>query len=175
MTSSMAARPSTSQEPSSRRTKLLRRRLMLLRQVAGDRAQDVGQRDQAEKVAIFVDHEGDVQRHGAEHLQQPHHLHGLGHVERLAQVRLDLDALAGDQIADQILLLHDAERMAEVAVARHHEARVRAFGDLARDRFRDRRRGRSSRRPGRGVMIEATVRSASVEHAVDHVLLDLRR
>ena len=67
---------------------------MLLGQIAGDRFQDVGQRHQAEEVAVLVHHEADMERHRAEQLQHAQHLDVLRHVERLAQVRLDLQALA---------------------------------------------------------------------------------
>ena len=131
--SSIGTRPSTSQEPSARAHDVLRRRLVLLRQFAGDRREHVGEGDQAEEVAVLVDHEGDVQRHLAEHLQHAQHVHVLGHVDRLAQLALDLQPASGDQIVDQILLLHHAERVAEIAAARDHQARIRTIGDLARD------------------------------------------
>ena len=110
-------------------------------------AEHVGQRDEAEEVAIFVDHERDVHRGLAEHLQQPQHRNVLGHVSRLAQIALDLDPCRRSDCRHQILLLHDAERPADIAAAHDHEPRIRAIRDFPRDIVLDRRRGRSSRRP----------------------------
>ena len=77
----------------------------------------------------------------------------------------------GDQIVGQILLLHDAERVAEIAAARHDQPRIRTIGDLARDLARivvevdpvDVR----PRRHDRG---DRAIRQR--KHAVDHLLLD---
>ena len=60
-------------------------------------AEHVGQRHHAEKIAVLVDHEGDVQRHLAEHFQHAQHRDVLGHVDRLAQVALELQSAAGER------------------------------------------------------------------------------
>ena len=121
---------------------------MLVAEIAGDPFQHVVQRRDAEEVAIFVDDEGDdapALTLKVSSSRSTGMVSGTkaGSISR-SSTRIPL---SGNQIADQVLLLHDAERPAEIAVARHHDAGIGAVGDFALDQSSCRPTGRSSRRP----------------------------
>ena len=82
---------------------VVHRPLMLLGQNARDGGHDVGQRDDAEEVAVFVHHECDMQRDRAEHLEHAQDGDALGHIDRLLLVGdLERDvALLGLALGDR--------------------------------------------------------------------------
>ncbi len=97
--------------------------LVLLRNVAGDRFENIGQRHHTLECAEFVEHEGEMVALLAEELNHIEHRGGVRHENRLAQGPLDIEGLALQQLVEQILLVHEAERLIDgIALGDDHAA-----------------------------------------------------
>ena len=79
---------------------ILRMLLVLLAEIAGDPFKHIVKCRDPEKVAIFVDHKGEVNGRGLKGLQQPQHRHGLRHEGGLDQPLFHTNTATGNQIAD---------------------------------------------------------------------------
>ncbi len=84
---------------------------------AGDLLEDVVERDDPIHPAILVDHDRQVDGALAKRLQQPERPQPLGHVERLAERRLEIQGPPFEQLRQQILDSHHPEDVVHIAIA----------------------------------------------------------
>ena len=104
--------------------------VMALVEVAGDHLQDVGRRHDAFEGAVFVDDEGHVDPRALQDLQRLQHRCRLRNEGRLGDQRLHIDLAGRQQGVQQVLLVHQAQRVIDVVLARHDDARIGAGADF---------------------------------------------
>ena len=102
---------------------------VVLRQVANDRGQHIGERHQALQVAILIDDQPELNPFAAKAFQQLRGADGLGQIERRTQMPLDLQRLALQRRAQQIDQTQHAQDMLESTPA-HNDPGMLTFSDL---------------------------------------------
>ena len=104
--------------------------VMAFVKVAGDHFQDVGRCHHAFEGAVLVDDEGHVDPRALQDLQRLQHRGRLRNEGRFGDQRFDVELAVRQQAVQQILLVNHAQRIIDVALARHHDSRIGAGANL---------------------------------------------
>ena len=115
-----------------------------LRQLSGDGFEQIGLRHDSLEHAVFIENGREPDRRLFELLEHPEDRHRFGDDDGLAQRRHDIDLSAGQDLVEQVLLQHHAERLVDPALA-DQKLLVEAFANLLEDFLLGVPRRRSSR------------------------------